>query len=69
MSAAFENRNIVYFLTKQVDLVLTNLGQLLVYFLTKQATLIRRSTVLSLPLQLVFPGIMDQEETILGPVL
>jgi hypothetical protein len=25
-------------------------------FLTKQATLMRRSTVLSLPLQLVFPG-------------
>ncbi len=27
------------------------------YFLTKQATLMRRSTVLSLPLQLVFPGL------------
>ncbi len=28
----------------------------IIYILTKQATLIRRSTVLSLPLQLVFPG-------------
>jgi hypothetical protein len=27
-----------------------------IYFFTKQATLMRRSTVLSLPLQLVFPG-------------
>jgi len=26
------------------------------YFITKQATLLRRSTVLSLPLQLVFPA-------------
>ncbi len=27
-----------------------------IYFFTKQATLMRRSTVLSLPVQLVFPG-------------
>jgi hypothetical protein len=45
-----------------VDLiVLTSLGQLLLKmqalfsFFTKQATLTRRSTVLSLPVQLVFP--------------
>ncbi len=43
-------------------LVLTSLDQLLFklkvffFFLTKQASLIKRSTVLSLPLQLVFPG-------------
>jgi hypothetical protein len=43
-------------------LVLTSLDQLLFIlkilftFFTKQATLMRRSTVLSLPLQLVFPG-------------
>ncbi len=43
-------------------LVLTSLDQLLLTlaklfsFLTKQATLMRRSTVLSAPLQLVFPG-------------
>jgi hypothetical protein len=28
----------------------------IIYFLTKQASQMRRSTVLSLPLQLVFPG-------------
>ncbi len=28
----------------------------IIYFFTKQATLIRRSTELSLPFQLVFPG-------------
>ncbi len=44
-----------------VDLfVLTSWDQLLLklktFFLTKRATLMRRSTVLSLPLQLVFPG-------------
>jgi hypothetical protein len=43
-------------------LVLTGLDQLIFKlnkiftFVTKQATLMRRSTVLSLPLQLVFPG-------------
>jgi hypothetical protein len=47
-----------------VDLhALTSLDQLLfynenvVYFFTKQATLMRRSTVLSLPQQLVFPDL------------
>ncbi len=30
----------------------------IVYFFTKQATIMRRSTVLSLPLQIVFPGII-----------
>jgi len=46
-----------------VDLLaLTSLDQLisilkiLFTFVAKQATLMRRSTVLSLPLQLVFPG-------------
>jgi hypothetical protein len=29
----------------------------IIYFFTKQATLMRRSTVLNLPLQLVFPAI------------
>jgi len=46
-------------------LVLTSLDQLifklkiLFTFFTKQATLMRRSTVLSLPLQLVFPDDTD----------
>jgi hypothetical protein len=45
-------------------LVLTSLDQVLlklaniIFYFTKQATLMRRSTVLSLPLQLVFPGYM-----------
>jgi hypothetical protein len=30
----------------------------IIYFLTKQATLMRRTTVLSLPLQLVFPDLI-----------
>jgi hypothetical protein len=44
-------------------LILTSLEQLLLTFqtlftlFTKQATLMRRSTVLSLPLQVVFPGL------------
>jgi hypothetical protein len=44
-------------------LVLTSLVQLififrvLITFITKQATLIRRSTVLILPLQLLFPDV------------
>jgi hypothetical protein len=48
-----------------VLLVLTTLDQLLFVlkmlftFVTKQATSIRRSTVLSLPIQLVFPSSSD----------
>jgi hypothetical protein len=35
--------------------------QTFICFLTKQATLMRRSTILSLPLQLVFPGPMHRD--------
>jgi hypothetical protein len=51
----------------QLTLVLTSLdraafeNESITYFLTKRASLMRRSTVLNLPLQLVFPGL-----TILG---
>jgi hypothetical protein len=37
-------------------LVPTSYAKLLFAFLTKQATIMRRSSVLSLTLQLVFPG-------------
>jgi len=36
----------------------------IIYFFTKLATLMRRSTVLSLPLQLVFPGVNKGKKTI-----
>jgi hypothetical protein len=48
-------------------LVLTSLDQLILKlkilfgFVTKQATLMRKSTVLSIPLQLGFPGRADRE--------
>jgi hypothetical protein len=53
-------------------LVLTSLDQLifklkiLFAFVTKQATLMRRSTVLSLPLQIVFPapGLTRRDKTV-----
>ncbi len=69
--SAFKNRKISLYLAGKpywkgrlctVDLlVLTSLNQFfyilnIIYFLTKHATLIRRSTVLFHPLQLVFPA-------------
>jgi hypothetical protein len=39
-----------------LDLVIF-ISRILIPFVKKQATLMRRSTVLSLPLQLVFPGL------------
>jgi hypothetical protein len=56
-------------------LVLTSLDQLILIlkilfsFFTKQATLMRRSTSLSLPPQLVFPGITVTEKDVVKVVV
>ncbi len=49
---------IVLAVVMQNVVVLSVVTPRLYIFLTKEATLMSRSTVLSLPLQLVFPGLM-----------